>query len=204
MVQLSHSYMTTGETVALTVWTFVSKVMSLLFNTLSRFRITSIPMSKCLLISWLQSLSLVILEPKKIKSVIVSTFSPCICHEVMGLDAMILVFLMLSFKPAFSLSSFTLIKRLFSSSFYSVTVCISEVIDISPGNLDSSLWFIQPGISHDVLCIDLNKYSDNIQPCHTPFSIEPVENSMNKSVVSCPVLTIASWPTYSFLRGQVR
>ena len=84
MVQLSHPYMTTGKTIALTVWTFVSKVMSLLFNTLSRFVIAFLPRSKCLLISWLPSLSTVILEPKKRKSVTTSTFSPSICHEVMA------------------------------------------------------------------------------------------------------------------------
>ena len=75
MVQLSHPYMTTGKTIALTIWTFVGKVMPLLFNTLSRFIIASLPRSKCLLISWLQSLSAVILEPKKIKSVTISIFS---------------------------------------------------------------------------------------------------------------------------------
>ena len=96
--------------------TFVGKVKSLLFNMLSRFVIAFLPKSKHLLISWLQSPSAVILEPKKRKSVTASTFSPSICHEVMGLDAKILVFLMVSFKPAFSLSSFTLIKRFFSSS----------------------------------------------------------------------------------------
>ena len=83
MVQLSHPYMTTGKTIALTIQTFISKVMSLLFNTLSRFIIVFLPRSKCLLISWLQSLSTVILEPQKIKSVIVSTVSPSICHEEM-------------------------------------------------------------------------------------------------------------------------
>ena len=92
MVQLSHPYMTTGKTIALTIWTFVGKVMSLLFNMLSRFLIASLPRSKHLLISWLQSPSAVILEPKKIKSVTVSIVSPYICHEVMGPDAMILVF----------------------------------------------------------------------------------------------------------------
>ena len=92
MVQLSHPYMTTGKTIALTKQTFVSIVMSLLFNVLSRLVIAFLPRSKHLLISWLQSPSAVILEPKKIKSVTVSTFSPSICHEVMGLDAMILVF----------------------------------------------------------------------------------------------------------------
>ena len=86
-VQLSHPYMTTGKTTALTRWTFVDKVMSLLFNTLSRFVITFLPRSKHLLISWLQSPSAVILEPRKIKSVTVSTVSPSICHEVMGPDA---------------------------------------------------------------------------------------------------------------------
>ena len=96
-------------------WTFVAKVMSLLFNMLSRFVIAFLPRSKCLLISWLQSLSTVILEPKKIKSVTVPIFSPSICHEVMGSDAKIFVFWMLSFKAAFSLYSFTFIKMLFDS-----------------------------------------------------------------------------------------
>ena len=107
MVQLSHPYMTTRKTTALTRWTFVDKVMSLLFNMLSMLAITFLPRSKCLLISWLQSPSAVILEPRKIKSGTVSTVSPSICHEVMGPDAMILVFWMLSFKPTFLLSSFS-------------------------------------------------------------------------------------------------
>ena len=77
---------------ALTIWTFVGKVMSLLSNSLSRFVIVLLPRSKCLLISWLQSLSAVILEPRKIKSATVSTFSPSICHEVMGPDSVILVY----------------------------------------------------------------------------------------------------------------
>ena len=92
IVQLSHPYMTTGKTTALTRWTFVGNVMSLLFNMLSRFVIAFLPRSKCLLISWLQSPSSVILEPPKINSDTVSTVSPSIYHEVMGLDAMILVF----------------------------------------------------------------------------------------------------------------
>ena len=92
MVQLSHPYMTTGKTIALTIKTFVGKVMSLLYNMLSRFVIDFFPRSKCLLISWLQSPSAVILEPQKIKSVTVSIVSPSICHEVMGPDAMIFVF----------------------------------------------------------------------------------------------------------------
>ena len=161
IVQLSHPYMTTGKNIALTRRTFVGKVISLLFNMLSRLVITFLPRSKRLLISWLQSPSAVILEPKKIKSDTVSTVSPSISDEVMGPDAMIFVFWMLSCKPTFSLSSFTFIKRLFSSSSLSAirvvssggVLCISKVIDISPGNLDSSLCFFQSSVSHDVLWI---------------------------------------------------
>ena len=91
IVQLSHPYMTTGKTIALTRGSFVGKVMSLLFNMLSRLVITFLPRSKCLLISWLQSPSAVILEPKKIKSITISIVSPSISHEV-GLDAMIFIF----------------------------------------------------------------------------------------------------------------
>jgi len=92
IVQLSHPYMTTGKTIALTRRTFVGKVMSLLFNMLSRFVIAFLPRGKCLLISWLQLPSAMILEPKKRKSVTVSIVSPTIFHEVMNLHAMILVF----------------------------------------------------------------------------------------------------------------
>ena len=92
IVQLSHPYMTTGKTMGLTRQIFVGKVMSLLFNMLSRLVIAFLPRSNCLLISWLQSPSAVILEPKKIKSVTVSIVSLSICHEVMRLDVMILVF----------------------------------------------------------------------------------------------------------------
>ena len=126
ILQLSHPYMTTGKTISLTRWTFVGKVMSLLFNMLSRLVITFLPRSKCILISWLQSPSAVILEPAKIKSDTVSIVSPSICYEVMGPDAMILVFWMLSFKPTFSLSSFTLITRLFISSSLSTIRVMSS------------------------------------------------------------------------------
>ena len=101
IVRLSHSYMTTGKTIALTKQTYVGKVISLIFNMLSRFVITFLPRSNCLLISWLQSPSAVILEPKKIKSATASTVSPSICHEVMGPNVIILVCWMLSFKPTF-------------------------------------------------------------------------------------------------------
>ena len=92
IVQLSHPYMTTGKNIALTRWTFVGKVMFLLFNMLSRLVIAFLPRSKCLLISWLQSPSAVILEPKKRKSVTVSIVSPFICHGVMGPDAIFFFF----------------------------------------------------------------------------------------------------------------
>ena len=98
IVQLSHPYMSTGKTIALTRWTFVSKVMSLLLNMLFRLVTTLLPRSKRLLISWLQSQSAVIMEPTKVKS---ATVSLSICHEMMGPDAMILVLWMLSFKPTF-------------------------------------------------------------------------------------------------------
>ena len=111
IVQFSQPYMTTGKTIALTRWTFVGKVMSLLFNMLSRLVITFLPRSTRLSISWLQSPSAVILEPKKIKSATIAIVFPSICHEVKGPDAMI-IFWKLSFKPTFSLSAFTFIKRL--------------------------------------------------------------------------------------------
>ena len=126
MVQLSHPYRTTGKTITLTRWTFVSKVMSLLFDMLSRLVIAFLPRSKCFLISWLQSPSGVILEPRKLKSLTVATVSLSICHELMGPDAMIFIFWKLSFKPAFSLSSFTFIKRLFSSSLLSAIKVVSS------------------------------------------------------------------------------
>ena len=152
IVQHSHQYMTSGKTIALTRQTFVDKVMSLVFNMLSRLVITFLPRSKCLLISWLQSTSAVILEPKKIKS---ATISLSLCHQVMGPDAMILIFRMLSFKPTVSLSSFTFIKKLFSSSSLSAIRVVSSaylrLLIFLPVTL--ILCFFQPSLSHDVLCI---------------------------------------------------
>ena len=118
--------MTTEKAIALTRRTFVGRVMSLLFDTLSRFVIAFLPRSKRLFISWVQSTLTVILEAKKIKSVTVSIVFPSVYNEVMELDAMVLVFWMLSFKPAFSLSSFIL-KRLFSSSSLSTIRVVSSV-----------------------------------------------------------------------------
>ena len=107
IVQLSHPYVTTGKITALTRWTFVGKVMYLLFNMLSRLVITFLPRNKHLLIPWLQSPSAVILEPRKVKPIIISTVSPSFSHEVIEPDAMIFVFWMLSqlFHSPFSLPS---------------------------------------------------------------------------------------------------
>ena len=153
MVQLSHPYMTTGKTRVLPRWTFVGKVISLLFNMLSRLVIVFLPRSKWLLLSRLQSPYAVILEPLEIKSLTVSIFTSSVGHEVVGPDAMIFVFWMPSFKPTFSLSCFTFIKFFYAFCHKGGVICVSDVIDISPDNLDSSLCFIQPGISHEALCI---------------------------------------------------
>ena len=202
IVQLSYPYMTTGKTIALTRWTFVGKVMSLIFNMLSRLVITFLPRSKCLLISWLQSPSAVTLEPRRIKSATVSTLSPSICHEVMVPDAMILVFWMLSFQPTFSLPSFIFIKRLFSSSSLSAIRVVSSaylrlliflLAILIPACVSSRPVFLMMYSAYK-----LNKQGDNIQPRHTPFPI------WNQSAVPFSVLTVASWPAYRFLRRQVR
>ena len=124
IVQLSHPYMTTGKTIALKRWTFVSKVMSLLFNMLSRLVIAFLPRSKRLLISWLQSPSTLILEPKKIVWNCFHCF-PIYLPWSDGTGCQDLSFWMLSFKPTFSLSSLTFIKRLFSSLLSAIRVVSS-------------------------------------------------------------------------------
>ena len=165
MVELSYQYVTTGKIIAFIIWTFVSKVGSLLFNMLYRLVITFFPRNKHLLISWLQSPAVVILEPKKIKYVTVSIVSPSICHEVTGLDAMILVFWMLSFKQAFLPSSFTFIKRLFSSSLLSSIRVVSSAYlrlliflpaILIPAHVTSSLAFLLMYSAYK-----LNKQGDN-------------------------------------------
>ena len=155
MFQLSHPYMTTIKTIALTVQTFVGKIMLLLLNTLSRFVIAFLPRSKHLLISWLQSQSSVTLEPKKIVCHCFHLFFIYLprsdrtrCHD--------LSFWTLSCTPAFALSFFTFIKRLFSSSLLlPLGWCHLHISGcwFCPSNLDSSLRFIQPRISDEVLCI---------------------------------------------------
>ena len=194
IVQISHPYMTTGKTIALTRQTFVGKVMSLLFNMLSRLVVAFLPRSKHLLISWLQSPSVAILEPRKIKSLTVSTVSPSISHEVMVPDALKLVFSMLSYKLTFSLSSCTFIKRLFSFSLLSAISMVSSAylklliflpVILIPACASSSQAFHMMYSTYK-----LNKQSDNIQPWHTPFP------SLNQSVVPCRVLHVASWLVY--------
>ena len=134
---LSHQKRSPGKDIALTIWTFVDKVMFLLFTALSRFVTTFL-----LLISWPQAPSIVILEPPKRKSAIVSIYSPSICHEMMRPDTMILVFLTLSLSSRGSLVPLCfLLLGWYHLHFW------------GSWNLDSSLWFIQSGISHDVLCI---------------------------------------------------
>ena len=157
----------------------------------------------CLLSSWLQSPSAVILEPKKIMSVPVSIVSPHICHELMGSDAMILVFRMLNFKPDFSLSSFTFIKRLFSFSLLSairvemssayLRLLLFLLAILIPACDSSSLAFCLMYFAYK-----LNKQGDNIQLWCTPFLI------WDQSIVPRLVLIVASWPAYRFLSRQVR
>ena len=173
--------------------------MSLLFNMLSRLVIAFLPRSKCLLISWLQSPSAVILKFPKIKSVTVSLVSPSICHKVMEPDAMILVFWMLSFMPTSSLLSF--IKKLFSSLHSAISVVSFEYLRLLiflPAILIPAYTSSSPAFLIMYSAYKLNKQGDNIQPWPTPFPI------WNQSVVPCPVLTVASWPAYRFLRRQVR
>ena len=176
--------------------------MSLLFNMLSRLVIAFLPRGKHLLISCLQSSSVVILEPKKIKCFTVSIISPSICHEMIEPDAMIIVVWMLNFEQAFSLSSFTFIKRLFSSSSLSAIRVVSSAylryfiflpVILIPACASSSQAFCMMYSAYK-----LNKQGDNIQPWYTSFPI------CNQSILPCPVLTVASWPEYRYLRRQVR
>ena len=155
MVQLSHPYMTIGKSIALTKWTFVGKVMSLLFNMLSSLAIAFLPKNKCSFMAAVTICSDFGAQENKV----------CLCFHCFpiylpwydGTGCHDLAFLMLRFKSAFSLSSFTFIKRLFNSSLFSVIRVVSSaylrLMEISPGNLYSNLCFIQPCISHDVICL---------------------------------------------------
>ena len=163
---------------------------------LSRLVIAFLQRSKYLLISWLQSLSAVILEPKKIVFHCFLCF-PIYLHEVMGPDTMILVFWMLNFKPAISLS-FVFIKRLFSSSLSAIRVAPFAYLIFLLAILITA--FASSSLAFHMMysAYKLNKQGDNIQPWRTPFPIR------NQSVVPCPILTVASWPVYRFLKRQVR
>ena len=152
MVQLSHLYMTTGKNIALIIHNFVCKLMSLLFNTLTKF--ISFSSKEQVAFNFLAAIRIHSDFGTQCGKVChFFYFFPIYCLDVIGLDAMILVFWMLSLKAAFTLSSLTFIKS--SSS-------LSEAGDISPRNLDSSLWFIQLGISHDVLCISSVQVSHSV------------------------------------------
>ena len=144
----------------------------------------------------------VILEPPKIKSDTVFTVSPSISHEVLELDAMVFVFWILSFKPTFPLSTFTFIKRLFSSSSLSAIRVVSSaylrLLRFLPAILIPACAYSSPEFLMMYSAYKLNKQGDNIQPWHTPFPI------WNQSVVPCPVLTVASWHAYRFLKRQIR
>ena len=166
---------------------------------LFRLVITFPPRSKCLLTPWWHSPSAVILEPQKVKFV---TVSPSICHEVIGPDAMIFVFWMLSFKPTFSLSYFTFIKKLFSSFSRSairvVSSAKSRLSIFLPAIFIPVCASSSPAFLMMYSAYKLNKQGDNIQTWCTLFPI------WDQCVVPCPVLTIASWPAYRFLKRQVR
>ena len=142
--------------------------MSLLFKMLSMLVIAFLPGSKRLLISWLQPPSAVILEPREVKSLTVSIVSPSICHEVMGPDTIIFVFCMLSFKPTFSLSSFTFIKKLFSSSLLSAIRVVSSVylrlLIVLPEILIQTCASSSTAFHMMYSAYKLNKQDDNIQP----------------------------------------
>ena len=156
MVQLSYAYMTIGKTIALTRQTFVDKVMSLLFNTQSRFIIAFLLRSKYLLILWLQSPSAVILEPKRIKSLTVTIVNPSICHEVMR-RYHDLSFLNVEFKASFFTLLFHLHQEALSSFFAFChkggVICIPKLLIFPPAILIPGLCSIQFSISHDVICI---------------------------------------------------
>ena len=155
---------------------------------LSKLVIAFLPRSKHLLISWLQTPSAVILDHPKIKSVTVSIVYPSICHEVMGLDVMILVFWMLSFKPTFSLSFFTFINRLFSSSSLSAIRVVSSaylrLFIFLLAILISACASSSPAFHMMYSAYKLNKQGDNIQPWRTSFLI------WNQSIAPCPVLSL--------------
>ena len=193
--------MTTGKTIALTRWTFVGKVMFLLFHLLYRLVIAFLPRSKCLLISWMQSPSAVILEAPKIKSFTVSILSPSICMKWWDwmpwssfFECWVLSQLFhspLSLLSRGSLVLHFLPTRVLSSAYLRLLIFLLASFDSACAS--SSLAFHMMYSAYK-----LNKQGDSIQPWRTPFPI------WNQSIFPCPVLTVASWPAYKFLRRQVR
>ena len=172
VIQLWHPYMTTGKNIALTKWIFVGKVISLLFNVLSRFVIAFLPRSKHLLISWLQSPSAVILEPEKIRSATASTFLPYICHEMMGTDAMILVFLNVSSQLFHSPLSPLSVSSLAPLCFQLLEWYYLHIR--GDWYLSQQSWFhlvILPVWHFSWCTLHRSKQGDSIQPWHTPFPI---------------------------------
>ena len=202
MVLLLYLYLTTGKTVALTRWTFVGKGTSLYFNMLSRFVTAFLPRSKHLLISWLQSPSTVILEPKSVKFVTFSILFPIYLPWSDGTGWHNLCFCMLSFNSAFSLSSFTFIKALFSSSLLSSMRVVSSIhlrLLISlPAILIQACESSSLAFSMMCSVCTLNKQGDSVLPWCTPFPV------LNQFICPCLLLTIASWPACRFLRRQAR
>ena len=196
IVQLSHPYKTTGKTIAWIRWTFVGKVMSLLFNMLSRLVITFLPRSKRLLISWLQSPSAVILEPPQNKICHCFHCPPIYlpwsdgtrCHDLSFLKVLSQLFHSpLALSSRGFLVPLHFLIRVVSSAYLRLLIFLPAIL--IPACVSSSPAFLMMYSAYK-----LNKQGDNIQPWCTPFLI------WNQSVVPCPVLTIASWPAYKFLK----
>ena len=193
MVQLSHPCITTGKIIPFTIGTFVGKVMSLLFNMLSRFVIAFLPRSKHLLISWLQSPSGLILEPKKIKYVTVSIVSPSICHEVMGLDAMILVLWMLSFKPAF----FTLLFHFHQEALFRAIlvsrICLFTQLAAGMSLLPESWSPTRPAVPIGSTCPWQSPYSpEACLPTHFS-ALRVMSSAYLRLLIFLPAVLIPAW-----------
>ena len=197
IIQLLHLYMTTGNTIILTIWNFVGKGMFLLFNTLSRFVIAFLPRNKCLNFMSAVTISSDFGDQEN-KVCHRFHFSPSTCHEMMGPDAIIPVFWILNLKPYFSLSSLSL-----SSRGYPVLLFLP--CTVSPAYLKLLIYLlamlIPPWASPSTAFLKMysvSKQGDNIHPCHTLSQI------CTQSIVPRSVLTVASWPVFRFLRRQVR
>ena len=192
MGQLLHLYLTTGKTTTLAIWNFAGEVRSLLFNMLSRFAIVFLSRSKCLLISWLQFTVCSDFGAQENKVCHCFHFLPLYLPWSDGTKCHDLSFFMLSFKPAFLLSSFKLIKTLFSSfSLYDMRVVSSTYLKLFiflPAILIPACDSSSPAFHIMYSAYKLNKQGDNRQPFCTPFLI------LNQFIVPCLVLTFASWP----------